>query len=94
MPCSVAIEAFDAKDMLAVRDVGAYIENAMQALDLHHTDEGEPGIWAQMSDHARGEAAGAAIGFCRQHPRSTTYNQAADAYDGLRGIELMLGGAK
>jgi hypothetical protein len=93
-PCSVAVKAFDDKDMEAVREVGLFIENTMQDLDFKHTDNGEPGIMAGMTDHSRSNAVGAAVGFCRQHPRATIYNEAASAYDGLRDIEMQFGVAK
>jgi hypothetical protein len=93
-PCSAAVKAFGAKDLSAIHDVGLFIENTMQDLDFNHTDNGEPGIMAGMNDHGRSTAVAAAVGFCRQHPRATIYNEAASAYDGLRDIELQLGGAK
>jgi hypothetical protein len=93
-PCSVAVKAFDAKDLSAIHDVGLFIENTMQDLDFNHTDNGEPGIMAGMNDHGRSTAVAAAVGFCRQHPRATIYNEAASAYDGLRDIEMQFGGAK
>ena len=92
--CPVATKAFDDKDMTAIREIGLYIANTMRDLDLNHTDNGEPGILAQMTDEARATAVVAAIEFCRQHPRATIYNEAGAAYDGLRDMELELGGAK
>jgi hypothetical protein len=93
-PCSVAVKAFDAKDLSAIHDVGLFIENTMQDLDFNHTDNGEAGIMAGMNDHGKATAVAATVGFCRQHPRATIYNEAASAYDGLRDLELQLGGAK
>jgi hypothetical protein len=93
-PCSVAVRAFDNKEMDMVRETGLFILNTMQDLDDRHADAGEPGIMAQMIDHARGNAVAAAVGFCRQHPKATIYSQAADAYDGLRSISIELGVAK
>jgi hypothetical protein len=66
----------------------------MQDLDFKHTDNGEPGIMAGMTDHNRATAVATAVGFCRQHPRATIYNEAASAYQGLREIEMQFGVAK
>ena len=94
-PCSVAVKAWDSRDMDAVHEIGQFIENTMQDLDFNHTDNGEPGIMAGMNDHGKATAVASAVGFCRQHPRATIYNEAASAYDGLREIDLQLGvGAK
>jgi hypothetical protein len=93
-PCSVAVKAWDSKDMDEVQAVGLFIENTMQDLDFKHTDNGEPGIMSGMTDQGRSNAVGAAVGFCRQHPRATIYNEAASAYQGLREIEMQFGTAK
>ncbi len=93
-PCSVAIKAWDDRDIDLVRDVGLFIENTMQDLDSNHTDNGEPGIMAGMTDHGLASAVAAAVGFCRQHPKATIYNEAASAYQGLRAIEMQFGTAK
>jgi hypothetical protein len=93
-PCSVAIKAWDGKDIDAVRNIGLFVENTMQDLDFKHTDNGEPGIMAGMTDHVRATAVATAVGFCRQHPRATIYNEAASAYQGLRDIEVQFGLAK
>jgi hypothetical protein len=93
-PCSVAIKAWNDKDIDAVRDVGLFIENTMQDLDFKHTDNGEPGIMAGMTDQGRASAVVAAVGFCRQHPKATIYNEAASAYQGLREIGMQFGTAK
>lgn len=93
-PCSVAIKAWNDKDIDAVRDVGLFIENTMQDLDFKHTDYGEPGIMAGMTDRGRASAVVAAVGFCRQHPKATIYNEASSAYQGLREIEMQFGTAK
>ena len=93
-PCSIAIKAWDNKDRDTVREVGLFVENTMQDLDSNHTDNGEPGIMADMTDHGRASAIAAAMGFCRQHPKATIYNEAASAYQGLREMERQLGTAK
>lgn len=59
-----------------------------------HTDNGEPGILAQMSDEGVAEMAVLAIEYCRLHPKATIYNEAAEAYRGARALEIQLGGAK
>lgn len=93
-PCSVAIKAWDTSDLDAARDIVQFIENTMENIDSNHTDNGELGIMAGMNDQARLSAVAAAIGFCRQYPKATIYNEAASAYQALREIEMQFGTAK
>lgn len=93
-PCSVAVTAFDGNHPDDVSDVATYIVNTIQKLDEDHVDNGEPGILAQMSDQGEEALDSAAVVYCRQHPKSTIYNQAAEAYRGVRDMEMELGGAK
>jgi hypothetical protein len=92
--CSSAIKAFDNKEGPDMRMVRDYIKGVMYELDQSHTDSGEPGILAQMSDGGQIQVAIQSVEHCRLHPASTIYNAAAFVYVGVRAMEMELGTAK
>jgi hypothetical protein len=92
--CSSAVKAFDNKDKPDMMSVLDYIKGVMYELDQNHTDHGEPGILAQMSDRGQVETAIQAVEHCRLQPVSTIYNAAAFVYVGVRAMEVELGTAK
>ena len=92
--CAVAVRAYDTQDLATVATVNTFIESEMQALDAHHTDNGEPGIIAGMNDQQIATLVAAAIGYCRRSPKATIYNETYQLYDGIRGLAIEAGQAK
>lgn len=89
--CPVAVAAFDANNREKALEAVTFIKNAMEALDSMHTENGEPGIIAQLSDDGFTKLALLAVERCREYPKSTVYNSAAFVYQGTREAELSTG---
>ena len=85
--CSVAVEAFNNRNMDLVRDTSLFIENTMEYLYSMHIDNGELGILAQMTVEAKSYNVALTVEYCRKHPRATIYSEAQLAYQGLRALE-------
>ena len=66
----------------------------MLALDDAHTQQGEPGIMARLSDEGMIDMAAMTITFCRKNPKATIYNTAAKVYREMRDLEVALGAAQ
>ena len=66
----------------------------MEYLDQTHTDKGEQGIIAQLSDESMTGMVVLAVTYCRNHPQSTIYNASAMAYRITRTMEMRMGVAK
>jgi hypothetical protein len=77
-----------------VLEFSNYILNVMERLDRRHTNNGEPGIWLNLSDAERHSIAARAVANCRFHPRRTIYNAADYVYRSVRDIQIQLGVAK
>ena len=77
-----------------VLEFSNYILNVMERLDRRHTNNGEPGIWLNLSDAERHSIAASAVANCRFHPRRTIYNAADYVYRSVRDIQIQLGVAK
>jgi hypothetical protein len=91
--CVDAIKRFD-PPQTGLGELADYIKNVMELLDRKHTEDGEPGIIAQLSDDGFWNLVGSTTVWCRDHPRQTVYNAAAFVYTGTRELELELGTAK
>lgn len=91
--CVDAIKMFDPPSTGLIEVVN-YIKNVMETLDSKHTENGEPGIIAQLSDEGFKTLVATTTVWCRDHPRQTVYNSAAFVYTGAREMELEMGTAK
>ena len=77
-----------------IRPFTDYILNTMDDMDSKHTEAGEAGIVAQLSDQGLVGMAAATSVHCREYLKMTVYNSAAFVYRGIRDMELQLGTAK
>jgi len=93
-PCSEMVAASDANNPVRFRPFILYIMNSMEVMDSRHTEAGEPGIMAQLSDEGRLNMAAAASVRCRNYPKMTIYNATAAVYRGIRDMQIQFGAAK
>jgi hypothetical protein len=92
--CNVAVQPFENNDTEGALEVMIFIKNTMEALDSIHTDNGEPGVIANLSDDGFSHIALAAVENCREKPKTTIHDSAAFVYMGLRELEFSVGGAR
>jgi hypothetical protein len=93
-PCSALVEVMDSENLERIRQYGYYIFSVMDTMDINHTQRGEPGIMAQLSDSGKTNLFAATSVQCRNHPSMTVYNSAALVYRGTRDMEIQFGTAK
>jgi hypothetical protein len=86
-PCSVAIFAFESKDREAIIEVDQFIQDVFGQLDEMQADYGEHGGINKPASHGMRTLVASSVEFCRQHPQSTIYTEAVNAYRGIRAIE-------
>lgn len=92
--CSVVPAALQKQDQEAIEAIGNYVENTMDEMDLKHTENGDPGIMAQLSDDGLKHFIATSLAYCDAHPKSSIYNAAAFVYRGMRDLEMQFGVAK
>ena len=92
--CAVMISAFDSEQPERIRPLSLYVLDAMDGMDDSHTEQGEPGIMAQLDDSGRAEMVAATSVHCRNYPKMTIHNSAAFVYRGIRELEIGFGTAK
>ena len=78
----------------ALTETKQYILNAMDKLDSAHTEAGEPGIMASLTDSGELDMVAMTAVHCQNHPKETIYNAAAFVYRGTRDMERQFGTAK
>ncbi len=93
-PCSQIDTAMSQQDQDAEINYFQYVTGVFSNLDSMHVENGEPGIVGQWSDDGTLHSVILVSGWCEEHPKETVYNAAAEVYNGLRGMEMALGGAK
>ena len=79
---------------IIIRPFTLYVLNKMDDMDARHTQVGEAGIMAQLSDEGRASMAAMTSINCKDHPKMTVYNSTAFVYRGMREMQLQLGNAK
>ncbi len=89
--CSVAIRAFDEKDLPKIEEFFRFVQGVFDELDTRYTDQEEAARRAKLND--KSVEVPIILGFCRQHPRSTIYEEAANAYRGMRSLRTPLDNA-
>jgi hypothetical protein len=94
--CAILNAVMDATapPMVDVRASLLYISNTFETMDSRHTEAGEPGIMAGLSDNGLRDLAAAVAVHCGNFPRLTVYNAAAFVYRGTRDLMIDLGTAK
>ena len=88
--CGIVVASFDRKE--SVPGIVTTIRNVMETLDETHTDAGEQGVLASLSDKGMMMIVISAVEDCRDHPRKQLRDAAAKAYMGLRAMQQMFGG--
>jgi len=87
--CQVAIHAFDANDLAMIQEIRRFVHNVFDHLDAQYKkDEGERALSITLSDENEGSVV---LGYCRQHPAATIYEQAAHLYRAMRSLRSPLG---
>jgi hypothetical protein len=87
--CQVAIHAFDANDLPMIQEIRRFVHNVFDDLDAQYKkDEGEHAFSITLSDENEGSVV---LGYCRQHPAATIYEQVAHLYRAMRSLRSPLG---
>jgi hypothetical protein len=91
--CPVALRAYDETDLPAIEEFLRFVQGIFDELNARYTDQEKTAPTAKVT----GKSIEVAIilGFCRQHPRSTIYQETADTYRAVRSMRTPLssGGA-
>ena len=90
MLCPVALRAFDEKDTPAIEELSRFVQGVFDDLDARYSDRKEPAPRAKLTD--KSVEVLVVLGFCRQHPRSTIYQEAVNTYREMRSLRTPLGG--
>ena len=88
--CPVALHAFDEKDLPAIEEFSRFVQGVFDDLNARYSDREEPAPRAKLTD--KSVEVPVILGFCRQHPRSTIYQEAVNTYRGMRSLRTPLGG--
>jgi hypothetical protein len=88
------VAALESRDFPQIRAFAAYVLNSMDNLDMKHTQAGESGIMAQLSDVGRSRMVPITSANCRDHLKMTVYNSAAFVYTGMREMQIQFGAAR
>ena len=87
--CPAAVRAFDRKDLPAIREFLRFVQNVFDELDARYAEKGAPALGAKLTDKSVEEIT--IVSYCRQHPTATIYEEAAQAYRGMRALRTPLG---
>ena len=87
--CPVALRAFDEKDLPAIEEFFRFVQSVFDDLNVRYTDQKEPAPEAKLTD--KSVEVPFILGFCRQHPSSTIYQEAVKAYRAMRSLRTPLG---
>jgi hypothetical protein len=91
--CPVALRAFDETDLPAIQEFLRFVQGVFDELNARYTDQEENARAAKLTD--KSIEVPIILGFCRQHPRSTIYQETAYTYGATRSprTPLSSGGA-
>jgi hypothetical protein len=91
--CPVALRAFDETDLPAIEEFLRFVQGVFDELNARHTDQEETAPTAKLT--GKSIEVLVTLGYCRQHPRSTIYQETADTYRAMRSLRtpLSTGGA-
>ena len=87
--CPVALHAFDEKDLPAIGEFSRFVQGVFDDLNARYSDREEPAPRARLTDKSVEVAV--ILGFCREHLRSTIYQEAVNTYRGMRSLRTPLG---
>ena len=87
--CPAAVRAFDRKESPAIREFLRFVQNVFDELDARYAEKGPPALGAKLTDKSVEEIT--IVSYCRQHPTATIYEEAAQAYRGMRALRTPLG---
>jgi len=92
--CPVALRAIDESDLPAIKDFLRFVQGVFDELNAGRRDQEETAPTAKLTGTSTEVLV--TLGFCRQHPRSTIYQETADAYRAMRSLRtpLSTGGAE
>jgi len=91
--CPVALRAFDETDLPTIEEFLRFVQGVFDELNARSTDQEETAPTAKLT--GKSIEVLIILGFCRQYPRSTIYQETADTHRGMRSLRTPLsrGGA-
>jgi len=91
--CPVALRAFDETDLPTIEEFLRFVQGVFDELNARYTDQEKTAPTAKLT--GKSIEVPIILGFCRQHLRSTIYQETADTYRGMRSLRTPLssGGA-
>jgi hypothetical protein len=91
--CPVALRAFDETDLPTIEEFLRFVQGVFDELNARSTDQEETAPTAKLT--GKSIEVPIIIGFCRQRPRSTIYQETAYTYRAMRSLRAPLsrGGA-
>ena len=91
--CPVALHAFDEKDLPAIEEFFRFVQGVFDELNARHTDQEETAPTAKLTGTSM--EVPIILGFCRQRPGSTIYQETAYTYHAMHFLRTPLssGGA-
>ena len=91
--CPVALRAFDERDLPAIEEFSRFVQGVFDELNARYTGQKETAPTAKLT--GKSIEVSLILAFCRQHPRSTIYQETAATYGAMRSLRTPLssGGA-
>jgi hypothetical protein len=91
--CPVALRALDETDLPAIEEFLRFVQGVFDDLNVRHTDQEETAPAAKLTPKSIEVLV--ILGFCRQRPGSTIYQETAYTYRAMRALRTPLsrGGA-
>jgi len=86
--CPEALRAFDETDLPAIEEFLRFVQGVFDELNARYTDQEKTVPTAKLN--RKSIEVPIILGFCRQHPRSTIYEETAYAYSGMRSLRTPL----
>ena len=86
--CPVALRAFDETDLPAIEEFLRFVQGVFDELNARHMDQEETAPTAKLT--GKSIEVSLILAFCRQHPRSTIYQETADTYRAMRSLRIPL----
>jgi hypothetical protein len=87
--CPVALHAFDEKELPAIEEFSRFVQGVFDDLNARYSDREEPAPREKLTDTSI--EIPMILGFCRQNPRSTIYQEAVNTYRGMRSLRATEG---
>jgi hypothetical protein len=84
--CPVALRAFDETDLPTIEEFLRFVQGVFDELSARYTEETAPTVKLT----SKSIEVPIIIGFCRQRPRSTIYQETAYTYRAMRSLRTPL----